>query len=62
MNGREAQPNVQQTEVNQWGTQEIQDENKQQLHPAKADTILEDRQKMSKSEKCKYVATEAQKW
>ena len=62
MHGREAQPNVQQTEVHQCSTQEIQDENKQQQCPTQADTLLEDRQKMSKSEKCKYVVTEAQKW
>ena len=34
---------VPETEVNQYVTQKVQDENKQQLCPAQADTVLEDR-------------------
>ena len=47
-------------EVNQYVTQEVQDENKQQQYPAQADTVFT-RQKLSRSEECIYVATESQK-
>ena len=38
-----AVPNVPGTEVNQCVTQDVQDEDKQQQCPAKADTVLDDR-------------------
>ena len=51
---------VPETEVNQYVTKEVQEENKQQQCLAQADTVLQNR-KCQKVKTCVYAATEAQK-